>query len=396
MAQSNLLSTQERLGKIIAMMFLVPNDGTIKWFGYALSQFDIIASTIIPTAALTVDVYRVVPRIFINPDWAQKLSDGELICILLHELWHFLNQTFARQQLRDPERWNFATDAAINWNIENDIRTMRLDVNKFSLPEGVIHLPPDFQDPAEIYAENIYNKVGENNSGNKSLKDLFSQFMNGDVSLVDDHSLLDGLENIPEEVLKDAIGNVIKNATRFAGLEPGSATRVLEELFKSIVPWTTLLRFFEGQHIKIGRKPSWMRSNRRFPGIQPGNQIKRGGKLAILIDVSGSTSGDMPRFWGEAYELSKRHETWVVECDAQVCGKPRKLNIHSPPEVHGGGGTDMNPGLAMCKKLKADMIIVLTDGYLFNTPIDTGIPELWVICKSGQLVANKRCIQIND
>lgn len=181
-----------------------------------------------------------------------------------------------------------------------------------------------------------------------------------------------------------------------AGTTPGGASRILKELFKSVVPWTKLMRDFEGQYMKIGFKSSWKRPNRRFPKLQPGHVTRRGGKLVILIDVSGSTMGDRPRFWGEAYELSKRHETWVVQCDAAVHGKPQRMIRGRMPVEHGGGGTCMNPGLDACKKLGPDMIIVFTDGYLGDRPIDTGVPELWVISTGGAAVQGKRNIFIEE
>jgi predicted metal-dependent peptidase len=385
------------------MMLLSPDTSNLKWFGFALSQFDIISYKHTPTMMLTVDPNRIVPRIFVNPDFVEELSDGQIATVLMHELWHYLNQTFSRQQLRDEEKWNFATDGVINWHIEHDIKDLRLKEDQFSLPGKCIRLPEEeFPTQDEIYSEGVYEKLNnqqgkDGDDNNSKLNKMFKQFQDGDLQLVDDHSGIKEFDKIPEELLKDSIGNLIKESTRMAGSEPGSMTRLLEKLFESIIPWTTLLRNFEGQYMKIGKRPSWKRPNRRFPGTQPGKTVKRGGKLVVLIDVSGSTYNDMPRFWGEAYELSKRHETWVVQCDMRVCGKPQRLMRGRMPEVKGGGGTDMNPGLELCAKMKPDMVIVFTDGELWdNNLVETGAPELWVICKEGSLVNGKRCIQIND
>jgi predicted metal-dependent peptidase len=384
------------------MLILAPGE-ELKWFGFALNQFDIVQTTRIPTAALTIDPDRIVPRIHINPEFIAELEDGEIAAVLLHELWHYLNQSFSRQLLRDEDRWNFALDAVINWHIDEDVKRLHLNESKFHLPGEIVRIPPgSFDNQEDIYSENVYDQLGEQGKkpgqggvGKSPLQSMYDKFKKGEITLVDDHSMFDDFDKVPEEILKNAIGETIAEATRAAGSEPGAATRILEKLFESVVPWTTLLRNFEGKHMKIGRKPSWKRPNRRFPGIQPGWTVKRGGKLAILIDVSGSTFNDMSRFWGEAYELSRRHETWVVQCDAEVCGKPQKLRRGKMPEVRGGGGTDMNPGLQECMRLNPDMVIVFTDGYLFNTPIKLSVPELWVICKDGREVPDKDCIKIN-
>lgn len=388
----------EKISKVLAMLLLSSQDNAdLRWFGFALSMFDIKTDKRIPTAALTIDPQRIVPRIIFNPDFVEKLSEGELIAVLMHELWHYLNQTFSRQGLRDEEKWNFAVDGVINYHIEQDLSNNKRVAAKIALPDKCIKLPPgDFQDKSTIYSENVYDML-QNNDGNSSeLSKEYQKFVNGEIGLVDDHSLMDEFDKVPEEILKNAIGTMINQAGNMAGSTPGGVERILAELYKSVVPWTKLLRDFEGQNMKIGYKGSWKRPNRRVPGLVQGRSTLRGGRLAVLIDVSGSTSNDMPRFFGEAVELAKRHETWVVQCDAQVQGKPEKLRPHAMPVARGGGGTILNPGLEACMKLKPDMVIVFTDGYVFDTLIDLPVPTLYVISTGGAEVSGKRCIFIEE
>jgi len=59
-------------------------------------------------------------NIFINPEFLEKLSDGEVIGVLVHETFHHLNLTFQRQGIRDMKRWNIATDYIMNRDILKD------------------------------------------------------------------------------------------------------------------------------------------------------------------------------------------------------------------------------------------------------------------------------------
>ena len=384
---------QERISDIIGSMFLTPNTQNLRWYGYALSQFDIVEDSSMPSAALAMDSERIVPRIHINPKWALSMSSGELTAVLMHELWHFLNLSSPRQMLRDEDKWNFASDGVINYHIESDMA--RIGLKRITLPGKPIRLSKkEFSDQEDIYCERVYDLVGSSKS--PSLSKQYEKFQAGGITLVDVHDMMKDIEKIPEEDIKEAVRTTIVEATRMAGSAPGEADRILNEMYKSVISWRHLLRHFVGQHQPVGRQPSWKRINRRLPELAQGMTVKRGGRVVILIDVSGSTAGDMPRFWGEAYEISRTNDTLVIQCDMQVCGKPQKLRRGKMPKVGGGGGTDMNPGLKACLKLKPDMIVVFTDGYLFNTPIDTGKPELWVICQNGQQVANKKCITINE
>ena len=102
----------------------------------------------------------------------------------------------------------------------------------------------------------------------------------------------------------------------------------------------------------------------------------------------------------EINAISQTHKVFVIECDAEVKDKylynPRQYKIHGK-KFKGRGGTNMNPGLNEFNKSKdVEMIIIITDGYLFSPPAPVNKPELWVISSNGSnsLVKNRRHIQI--
>jgi len=394
------LPAEEKVSKWLATV-LVGSDANMQWYAAALSQFAFGTTSEVPTMALTMSFETLQPKIVYNVKFVKDLDFPEFGAILIHELWHFLNRSFMRQEFRDPTGWNFATDSAMNWHIERDFSHKPL----VQLPDNCLQAPKEMKQE-DVYSENLYKvttgqgkdkQSGQPGAGSP-LEQAWDDFQAGKTKLVDDHSLWGTFNDVPEEAIGNKVVEIIDNATRFAGSEPHGAAKILRELLESKVPWGQLLRRFAGDYLKIGSRPSWKRYNRRMGESQPGKIIKRGGKLVILVDTSGSTAGDQAQFWGEIDFVARSFETWVIQCDAAVQGKPIRYHrgVGKSLEIKDYGGTDMNPGIEAAKKLKPDLFVCFTDGYLFGEPVPTGKPELWVICQNGVEVKNRRCIIIES
>ena len=111
-------------------------------------------------------------NIYINPDFAfqmEKRNKDEVTGVLAHEVLHHENRTFFRQEWRDPQLWNIATDFIMNRD---------LIIDGFKLPEEgcipqfsnnkitVKTLKPSFKVEEEIDITNatcefLYNRLAE-------------------------------------------------------------------------------------------------------------------------------------------------------------------------------------------------------------------------------------------
>jgi predicted metal-dependent peptidase len=112
-------------------------------------------------------------NIYINPDFAFQMearNKDEVTGVLAHEVLHHENRTFSRQEWRDPQLWNIATDFIMNRD---------LIVDGFKLPEEgcipqfygnnkvtVKTLKPTFKVEEEIDITNatcefLYNRLAE-------------------------------------------------------------------------------------------------------------------------------------------------------------------------------------------------------------------------------------------
>lgn len=88
------------------------------------------------------------------------LADPELVGVLAHETYHCAARHFSRRGARDPERWNVATDHAIN---------LDLIAAGFTLPRGRLADPGFAGMPAEsIYAALAAERAAASRSGSGS------------------------------------------------------------------------------------------------------------------------------------------------------------------------------------------------------------------------------------
>jgi len=356
----------------------------VSWWGFALSGFVLKPDSRIPTMALAYDTATLRPAIHFNEEFlTEKLKSGEVAAVLMHELGHYLQMYFQRRELRDPQRWNAAADGIVNWSVDRDVKNPfdKAWIKGVKLPDQVIRLPNDF--PKEnLYAEWVY----ENMDKDESLKKMQEAISQGKMVLVDDHSLWGSFDQVPDEVLKSSVINTIQNAQKMAGVgsAPGGAEEILKLLLQSKVSWRTLLRDFAGQNQRVGSRGTWKRPNRRFGPRQQGKIVKRTGKLAFVIDTSGSMSQDeLSQVMTEADYVARILDVWIIDCDTkvqQVYKYRRGINL----KCKGRGGTDLNPGLLHADKdLKADMIVCLTDGGLWDPPINTRARQLWIVTEHG-------------
>lgn len=110
-----------------------------------------------------------------------------------------------------------------------------------------------------------------------------------------------------------------------------------------------------------GISRTWSRLNKRNPAFRGYVKRKRP-PIAIILDTSGSISGDMlNRLAGALSSISSYCKAFVVVCDADVHemfwfnGRLQK--------VSGGGGTVFNPAFERIEAMNFQAVAILTDGF---------------------------------
>jgi len=121
------------------------------------------------------------------------------------------------------------------------------------------------------------------------------------------------------------------------------------------------------------------------------------GEIVVAIDTSGSIGGpQLSAFLSEVGSIAETVHPEAIRLlywDTEVCGDEvykgdEVANLVKSTKPKGGGGTIVEcvPAYLQDKQIKAQCVIVLTDGYLGGSWGDWHHPLLWVILDNKNAV----------
>jgi len=312
-------------------------------FFAALSRrIDKRASNAVPTAGVKVNEDGHFEMIY-NPEFFEKLTDIERAGVLKHEFYHLV---FEHVTGRLPEEgmtklWNFATDLAINSNLQGELPEGCLmpGVGHFEdMPVGLtaeayfklLKEKQEEQDQEEGQGEEGEGGEGEDDGGEGNGQpgdgDGDGQGgQGGEPQEFDDHSGWGEGDNTANEIAKQRLKETIKKAAEEAskagnwGTVPGDTRREILERLVAKVDWKKVLRYFIKTSQKANRSSTVKRINRRYAYVHPGKKTNRVAQIAISIDQSGSVDDQMlALFFAELNKLANLAEFTVVPFDTRV------------------------------------------------------------------------------
>ena len=215
-----------------------------------------------------------------------------------------------------------------------------------------------------------------------------------DISQSDDHDFV-GRELSPEEA-KEIMGDIdkaLREGGMLAGRMGAKIPRVISDLLEPKIDWREALREFVSASTKGNDEFTWRRMNKR----QMANDIylpsvinESIGEIIVAIDTSGSIGGaEITEFATELVsicEVCQPETVRVLWWDTQVHGeqvfKDNYSDIAKLLKPMGGGGTHVScvSDYVVKNKLKAECVLVFTDGYVEND-INWKItdPTLWMV-----------------
>ena len=315
-------------------------------------------------------------------EFMDKLSDKQLNFVVAHENFHVLYKhmtTWRRLWDEDAKLANMACDYVINQQIVD------LDPGN-----DVIELPKLKLCLDEKYrgwdAKQVYDDLKRNGKGSGGAGQPDDSF--------DEHGF-DKAQQRTEQEAKDieaAIDQAARQGDILAGKAGGKSAREIGAIPEPQVNWREQLQEFV-QSVCAGRDSStWRRPNRRWlsQGIyMPSPYSESIGAVVIGIDTSGSIGVDeVNQFLAEVVKITqdmppeRLHllywDTEVAREEVYAPGEYDSLTASTRPT--GGGGTDPN-----CVKrfvdgmgTKPELVLMLTDGFIFGDWPDFNEPTLWV------------------
>lgn len=331
-------------------------------------------------------------EIQINPDWFLSLPESTRKSVLLHEVWHTARLHRIREENRDHKIWNQACDIVINNALHDDGYSF----------EGLITLhKAEYKDKSEeeIYEILIKQSQKQNNSGgsgngnNQNQAGIGLEPMDGDLSN-DPSTNQDGQSISEQELTQRMINNVVnavEQAKQTGGEQadsiPGSLSEFLDKFLTPIIPWTKVLQnFFTA--LCDEQDYTWKRPNRRYQDMYiPSLQDDEEGleHLMYFIDTSGSISdAQIKRVNSEIKYIQEQirpRKLTLVQFDCAI-QDIKEYELDDPfdyVEIHGRGGTNLDPVKEMIDKYKPTAAVIFSD--LECEPMDEPeckCPIIWI------------------
>jgi len=319
-----------------------------------------------------------------NPAWVAGLDLNTAKGILCHEVMHCLMLHHLRCGSRDPQKWNQATDYAINGIL--------LQAGK-TLPQGAL--------VSDAYkgksAEEIYGMLpdsppdgngGQGGQGGQRGQDgdpggcgEVRPYPGPDGSGQPSKADLEQAE--ADEKISAQQGKALAKAV---GSMPGSLSEVVDQLLEPKVDWKEALQRFVSQAAMDDY--SWRKPNTRYQStgvILPGLYSEKLVPIAVGIDTSGSVSSeDLRQIAGELDEILRVHKARVsvVYCDAKIQGTAEFTAEDSPITLKpaGRGGTSLHPVFDHFAEAEEEpaCLVYFSDLEVSSFPADPGYPVMWI------------------
>jgi len=328
----------------------------------------------IKTAAVGKCVNEKALKLYLNEDYISsllkdtKLGKEYIVSIIEHEILHIcFGHLFI--DFADPVRGNVACDLCVNQYIK-PVHPNWMTIERYEFPEGksCYWYYENLKDNQK-YQQDVQNGVfGENG--------LFSY-------MKDSHSKWKGAkeDSTSEDVLKDLIRKSKEACQDYGNIHQDIKDFLGEYLCfeRPVVNWNRILRIFVAKSEETILNQTVMRISKRY-GTRPGNRQEELLNVAVTVDTSGSINEtDLIEFFREIMAIYRNGvKVTIIEADCKVC-RTYLFRGKFLGEVHGRGGTNLEPALKYVDERCFDAHIYFTDFYAPAIEKRYKTPVLWVL-----------------
>lgn len=314
--------------------------------------------------------------------------------LVLHENLHIsLRHMIHNRDLfeKDRSRANKAADYVVN-----DIIVNLKDKSLCKLPDGGLY-DPQYHNLSMRQIFDLLEDDGGGGGGGGVGKGSGEPDGEGSGGYQFDEHDTSGEMNMDD--LKEAnerIDRALREGALLAGRLGVDIPREITEILKPIIDWRDALRDFVSASCKGKDEYTWRKFNRRWVANDiylPTVENETIGEVIVAIDTSGSIGQDqINEFASELVSICEAVEPeavrilwWDTKVHGQQVFTENYVNIGSMLKPLGGGGTTVScvPEYINKHKLKAECVIVFTDGYVeSNVKWDIDSPTLWMITEN--------------
>lgn len=345
-------------------------------------------------------------HLLFDPDFAQKLTEDEMIFVMLHEVLHCSLSHCTRSRNYQPDLFNIAADIVVNSNILYSVGISEFEV----AGTPAMHTTPDGQEGYLFSAEEVYRMLMQSSS---SLSAVSAEIREAGSSF-DSHDIWSAIEENGAETdkwKKLALDGGKKYSS--SEIPPSVREYVLELEKEAKVDWRAVLQdFIQINHDRFDY--SFSPSDRRYtwgdfvmPAFaeQDDDQVEN---LWFCVDTSGSITRDLlSEVMSEIRQaillfghLSGRLSFFDTHVTDPIPFEDEDSFADIP--ASGGGGTSFAAIFHYLKNFREEelptAIIVLTDGYCDYPPEKAAmdIPVLWIIYDNQEDPPWGKCVHIDS
>lgn len=313
----------------------------------------------------------------------EKLNDAELRFLVLHECYHKLYRhltTWKHLWDQNAQLANIACDHVINLKIVDD-NADGFAAMTGELTKGCYDTKYRGWDSEQVFRDLVNNPPLSGGQG-------------GGQPL-DEHDFEGAQEMTAEEKqeLARELDEAIRQGALMAGKTSSGGDRELADLLQPQVDWREALRDFITSTCAGSDYSTWRRPNRRYVSAgmyMPSGISEQIGEIVVAIDTSGSIGQrELSVFLSEIKSVADTVHPEAIRIlywDTEVCGDERYEadeceHIIQSTKPKGGGGTKVScvPQYIQDKQIKAQAVIVLTDGHLYGGWGNWRHPVLWTV-----------------
>jgi predicted metal-dependent peptidase len=331
-------------------------------------------------------------HLFYDKGFVDKLSLGEVMGVIAHEVIHCALLHIPRESGRQHTRWNYATDFATNELIT--LEPQQKARVPISLPDGCL-VPGGTLDPKGkfkgLYAEAIYELLPEEPPANEvwvtiDSHDKWKDWGNGDQNGQNNQDG-DGEEDGPalDQQWREKVAQAATVA-RMAGKFPSQWELLVGELLQPKLDWKTILRDMITSAAKSDFRMSPPNKKHLWRGFYMPSLMGEEINIAVYLDTSGSIGDDeIVEFLSEVKGICDTYDDYTIYLrgvDTKIHDKWTIRPFDPMPQViTGRGGTDFNEPMQEALTLPGiTAIVYMTDGYPnASWPDEPPIPVIWVI-----------------
>lgn len=339
--------------------------------------------------------------LFYNPDFVNKLPIRQIEAVICHEVMHCANGHVWRRGGRNPVKWNYACDYAIN---------PMIIASNFKLPDGALNdakyhnmpaekiynLLPDQQDDGDggegTGGVGIDSDGDSSGNGNQQGRGPSKHAGDCDHDFGPNHNpsldVLDAPRDKAGEIEADWKLSTLQaaKAAKAQGKLPAGLEREVMETVRPKVDWRSLMRRFVQETAR--NDYSWKNPSARYAALGlylPCIRSEQMPPIVVAIDTSGSIgSNELQAFRSELQAIIDElqpSEVTVLYADAAVARVDR-FHQGEPLVFHpaGGGGTDFRPVFNWVEKdgMEPTCLVYITDMYGEFPRNAPGYPTLWL------------------